>query len=506
MLASLPCCPLPSGPPSLSLSPSPRSLTASPTHSLGLFTVLLSTSFLFWVSVLCLLLPLSVSFSVSPVCFISPSVSPSVPHPIYLWGLINTSYIPCHVNCLSTPFSLPSSPLPSAEPLLCFPISTPTSISPSISSGPRWTHLTDSLTKAPAPPPPALGRPHLSGDFLSLTFPAPAQPLSMQIPGEGETFAWPPPPTSCPGGGECGGAGLTQRHAAVNELWWSQLQSPIPHLPNRFETQEAAGSPDMPLCLSPSRLDGPHFSCLYPDGVFYDLDSCKHSSYPDSDGAPDLWSYGLSPAVPAASYETFDPAVATFSHTQGVQLCYGPSTYSPVGNLDPAPSLEAPGPGFPAYPMEDFTSQTLGPLAYAPYPSPVLSEEEDLLLDSPALEVSDSESDEALMAGPEGRGSEAGARKKLRLYQFLLGLLTRGDMRECVWWVEPGAGVFQFSSKHKELLARRWGQQKGNRKRMTYQKLARALRNYAKTGEIRKVKRKLTYQFDSALLPAARRA
>nr|XP_036881627.1 transcription factor Spi-B isoform X2 [Manis javanica] len=138
--------------------------------------------------------------------------------------------------------------------------------------------------------------------------------------------------------------------------------------------------------------------------------------------------------------------------------------------------------------------------------SPVLSEEEDLLLDSPALEVSDSELDEAPVAGPEGRGSDAGARKKLRLYQFLLGLLTRGDMRECVWWVEPGAGVFQFSSKHKELLARRWGQQKGNRKRMTYQKLARALRNYAKTGEIRKVKRKLTYQFDSALLPAARRA
>lgn len=107
---------------------------------------------------------------------------------------------------------------------------------------------------------------------------------------------------------------------------------------------------------------------------------------------------------------------------------------------------------------------------------------------------------------PNAPPPAAGARKKLRLYQFLLGLLTRGDMRECVWWVEPGAGVFQFSSKHKELLARRWGQQKGNRKRMTYQKLARALRNYAKTGEIRKVKRKLTYQFDSALLPAVRRA
>ncbi|CAK7300037.1 Transcription factor Spi-B [Vulpes lagopus] len=264
------------------------------------------------------------------------------------------------------------------------------------------------------------------------------------------------------------------------------------------------------LALEAAQLDGPHFSCLYPDGVFYDLDSCKHPSYPDSEGASDsLWGWDLSPAVPATSYEAFNPAVATFSHPQGVQLCYGPSgpsTYSPVGSLEPAPSLEAPGPSFPVYPTEDFTSQTVVPPAYAPYPSPVLSEEEDLLLDSPTLEVSDSESDEALLAGPEGRGSEAGARKKLRLYQFLLGLLTRGDMRDCVWWVEPGAGVFQFSSKHKELLARRWGQQKGNRKRMTYQKLARALRNYAKTGEIRKVKRKLTYQFDSALLPAARRA
>lgn len=38
----------------------------------------------------------------------------------------------------------------------------------------------------------------------------------------------------------------------------------------------------------------------------------------------------------------------------------------------------------------------------------MLSEEEDILLDSPTLEVSDSESDEALLAGSEGRGSEAG--------------------------------------------------------------------------------------------------
>ncbi|ELK30157.1 Transcription factor Spi-B [Myotis davidii] len=204
-------------------------------------------------------------------------------------------------------------------------------------------------------------------------------------------------------------------------------------------------------------MNGSNNAEQYPDGIFYDLDSCKHPGYSDSEGAPDsLWGWTEVPAVPATSYEAFDPAAATFSHPQDAQLCYGPSsTYSPVGSLNPAASLEAPAPGFPAYPTEDFACQTLGPPAYAPYPSPVLSEEEDLLLDNPALEVSDSESDEAL---------------------------------------------------HQELLARRWGQQKGNRKRMTYQKLARALRNYAKTGEIRKVKRKLTYQFDIALLPAARRA
>ena len=54
---------------------------------------------------------------------------------------------------------------------------------------------------------------------------------------------------------------------------------------------------------------------------------------------------------------------------QGVQLCYGPSTYSPVGSLDPAPSLEAPGPGFPAYPTEDFPSQVrAGETAEVPHP------------------------------------------------------------------------------------------------------------------------------------------
>uniref|UniRef100_A0A7N4PK26 DNA-directed DNA polymerase n=1 Tax=Sarcophilus harrisii TaxID=9305 RepID=A0A7N4PK26_SARHA len=210
---------------------------------------------------------------------------------------------------------------------------------------------------------------------------------------------------------------------------------------------------------------------------------------------------GPTPWPPAS--RPFDASAASLGQLQGVQLSYLPVGYAPGGWRELLGLGEegegSRGPTRSALPP--LRSQSQAP--FAPFPSPGLSEDEEFPMDSPALEVSDGGGPK----GPEGKGGGLtweGARKKLRLYQFLLGLLTRGDMRECVWWVEPGAGVFQFSSKHKEALARLWGQQKGNRKRMTYQKLARALRNYAKTGEIRKVKRKLTYQFDSTLLTPRR--
>ncbi|XP_056398187.1 transcription factor Spi-B-like isoform X2 [Hyla sarda] len=159
------------------------------------------------------------------------------------------------------------------------------------------------------------------------------------------------------------------------------------------------------------------------------------------------------------------------------------------------------------------------------YPLPPCNQSPSLSEDDPNLEVSDSDSSvgsppcfpvheqdyllwvrEEVLLGlaanvkfPYTTGGHD-VRKKVRLYKFLLELLQNGDMRDCIWWLDRERGTFQFSSKHKELLAHRWGQQKGNRKKMTYQKMARALRNYGKTGEIRKVKKKLTYQFDSVLL------
>uniref|UniRef100_A0A673IDI6 Transcription factor Spi-C n=1 Tax=Sinocyclocheilus rhinocerous TaxID=307959 RepID=A0A673IDI6_9TELE len=85
--------------------------------------------------------------------------------------------------------------------------------------------------------------------------------------------------------------------------------------------------------------------------------------------------------------------------------------------------------------------------------------------------------------------------KKLRLFHFLFEMLEDPGMAHCVSWVSASVGVFRFSARHKERVAELWGQRKGNRMPMTYQKMSRALRNYAHSGEIIKVKKKLTYQF-----------
>ncbi|XP_051974542.1 uncharacterized protein spi2 [Xyrauchen texanus] len=94
--------------------------------------------------------------------------------------------------------------------------------------------------------------------------------------------------------------------------------------------------------------------------------------------------------------------------------------------------------------------------------------------------------------------------KKLRLFHFLFEVLEDPGMSHCVSWVPASAGVFRFSARHKERVAELWGQRKGNRMPMTYQKMSRALRNYARSGEIIKVKKKLTYQFSVDTLSTLR--
>lgn len=179
-----------------------------------------------------------------------------------------------------------------------------------------------------------------------------------------------------------------------------------------------------------------------------------------------------------------------------------------------APQQLIPSYRYSGEPMALHLDPPLGPLSIAPQipyytPSPCYQyqpsaspgpySESEQRGASPPLEVSDGEDEFEMHRHPSFRKDTCNKRK-IRLYQFLLDLLRNGDMSDCIWWVDQDKGIFQFSTKHKEALASRWGTQKGNRKKMTYQKMARALRNYGKNGEIKKVKKKLTYQFSEDVL------
>ncbi|XP_036066217.1 transcription factor Spi-C [Oryzias melastigma] len=93
------------------------------------------------------------------------------------------------------------------------------------------------------------------------------------------------------------------------------------------------------------------------------------------------------------------------------------------------------------------------------------------------------------------KATATGSGRKVRLFHFLFEMLEDPSMAHCLSWVPASAGVFCFSSRNKDQVAALWGQKKGNKRPMTYQKMSRALRNYARSGEIFKVKKKLTYQF-----------
>ncbi|XP_044300649.1 transcription factor Spi-B isoform X2 [Varanus komodoensis] len=248
------------------------------------------------------------------------------------------------------------------------------------------------------------------------------------------------------------------------------------------------------LDLDYTQFEGSQYGYTFPNGCIYD--PCKQeptfpSCLAESDCSPEACMNWLE--MPETGYEALE--VSHLAQLQNVQVSYLPGSY-PQLSLGNAYSQDG---MIPVQNMEEYNTQIYLPCGQYPISRTVSSpssEEEEFSSDSRNLEVSsDSDLDENLSSG-----FDPGSRRKLRLYQFLLELLERGDMKECVWWVQREAGIFQFSSKQKEVLAHRWGQQKGNRKKMTYQKMARALRNYSKTGEIRKVKKKLTYQFGTSLL------
>ncbi|XP_033106098.1 uncharacterized protein LOC117108241 [Anneissia japonica] len=86
--------------------------------------------------------------------------------------------------------------------------------------------------------------------------------------------------------------------------------------------------------------------------------------------------------------------------------------------------------------------------------------------------------------------------KKLQLFEFLLDYLE-DPCSPHLEWIDKSSGLFRFQSAHKEDFANKWGDYKGNRN-MTYQNLARALRNYchSNTKIMVNEKKKLHYRFN----------
>ena len=89
------------------------------------------------------------------------------------------------------------------------------------------------------------------------------------------------------------------------------------------------------------------------------------------------------------------------------------------------------------------------------------------------------------------------------LYKFILLELDKPESRSLIEWVNKKEGVFRFHSARKEHFAVMWGKYKRNREPMTYQNMARALRNYTKGKRkiMERVKRKLHYKFCADYVP-----
>lgn len=251
--------------------------------------------------------------------------------------------------------------------------------------------------------------------------------------------------------------------------------------------------------LHPYRMESylipSHSEEIYDPEIYrHQLTEYYNSYVLDQDIQTEHWDYHPHPHPHPVEFENLPET--NFTELQSVQALHPPC--HPV-RYD-TESLIDPNLGAHPHVLQQSVPYFPRPI-YPPQASDVQlssSEDEDHAGRSHRLEVSDEEClrDRVPFASP----GDLGNKKKIRLYQFLLDLLRNGDMKDSIWWVDRDKGTFQFSSKHKEVLAHRWGIQKGNRKKMTYQKMARALRNYGKTGEVKKIKKKLTYQFSDDVL------
>ncbi|XP_069668867.1 uncharacterized protein [Periplaneta americana] len=98
---------------------------------------------------------------------------------------------------------------------------------------------------------------------------------------------------------------------------------------------------------------------------------------------------------------------------------------------------------------------------------------------------------------------EGGRIERVMLWRFLLNLLEDPRNNSCIHWVQRDEGIFRILNT--DWLARLWGRRHGN-PRMTYEKMARAMRTYYRSKvlqpvpRLRNLPRKLVYKFNPAVI------
>lgn len=101
------------------------------------------------------------------------------------------------------------------------------------------------------------------------------------------------------------------------------------------------------------------------------------------------------------------------------------------------------------------------------------------------------------------KADEGGRIERVMLWRFLLNLLEDPRNSPCIHWVQRDEGIFRILNT--DWLARLWGRRHGN-PRMTYEKMARAMRTYYRSKvlqpvpRLRNLPRKLVYKFNPAVI------
>ncbi|XP_067014491.2 uncharacterized protein [Anabrus simplex] len=99
--------------------------------------------------------------------------------------------------------------------------------------------------------------------------------------------------------------------------------------------------------------------------------------------------------------------------------------------------------------------------------------------------------------------TDIGRVERVMLWRFLLNLLEDPRNAPCIHWVKREEGIFRILNT--DWLARLWGRRHGN-PRMTYEKMARAMRTYYRSKVLQPVPRspnlprKLVYKFNPAVI------